>query len=63
MKIFTCPYCKSEIEVEEQEHYDMIDCPDCKREFQALQKGTMSVALNFLEELKQMGIQDDDGEE
>ena len=36
----------------------MLECPICGRHFQALQKGTMSVALNFLDELKKKGYSD-----
>lgn len=36
----------------------MLECPLCGKHFQALQKGTMGVALDFLDELKKKGYSD-----
>ena len=53
-----CPSCDSELEVRKEDHYKMLECPICGRHFQALRKGTMGVALDFLDELKKKGYSD-----
>ena len=58
-----CPSCDSELEVRKQDHHKMLECPICGKHFQALTKGTMNVALNFLDELKKKGCKDPESSE
>ena len=49
-----CPHCQVEVEIPEKRRYQLIECPECKERFEALGKGTMISAQNFLDQIRKL---------
>ena len=47
-----CPHCGASVEIAEQEHYKLVTCPSCKKEFQAFGSVTERLSKEFLDELR-----------
>jgi lysine biosynthesis protein LysW len=47
-----CPGCGAALKVGEKHHYQLIKCPKCGREFQALGRETVNLTREYLEKMK-----------
>jgi len=55
----TCPHCETKVEVEEEEHYNEVVCPECDQSFQVFSDTTQTLTREFLDQVLK---RDDAGE-
>jgi phage FluMu protein Com len=49
-----CPHCETLLKVPDKYHYQVIPCPSCKNEIEAISTETLEVGEKFLQELEDM---------
>jgi phage FluMu protein Com len=49
-----CPHCDTLLKVPDKYHYQLIPCPKCKNEIEAISMETLEVGEKFLEELENL---------
>lgn len=49
-----CPHCDTLLKVPDKYHYQLIPCPKCKNEIEAISTETLEVGEKFLRELEDM---------
>ena len=49
-----CPHCETLLKVPDKYHYQVIPCPKCKKEIEAISMETIEVGEKFLQELEDM---------
>jgi phage FluMu protein Com len=49
-----CPHCDTLLKVPDKYHYQVIPCPKCKNEIEAISQETVEVGEKFLEELENL---------
>ena len=49
-----CPHCDTLLKVPDKYHYQLIPCPKCKKEIEAISTETLELGERFLEELENM---------
>ena len=47
----TCPHCEKSFSVPDEQHYEMLDCEICGRNFQVLTDETVKISREFLQEM------------
>ena len=46
-----CPHCGAASEVGDEQHYRLVTCPGCGKEFQAFSKRTEKLSQDFLDQV------------
>jgi phage FluMu protein Com len=49
-----CPHCDTLLKVPDKYHYQLIPCPKCKNDIEAISMETLEVGEKFLEELENL---------
>jgi phage FluMu protein Com len=49
-----CPHCDTLLKVPDKYHYQLIPCPKCKKEIEAISTETLEVGQDFLKELENL---------
>lgn len=49
-----CPHCETLLKVPDKYHYQLIPCPKCKNEIEAISMETLEVGEKFLQELENL---------
>jgi len=49
-----CPHCDTLLKVPDKYHYQLIPCPKCKNDIEAISQETVEVGEKFLQELENL---------
>ena len=49
-----CPHCETLLKVPDKYHYQIIPCPKCKKDIEAISMETLELGEKFLQQMEEM---------